>query len=150
MKRSGIKRKKARRRKAARPKGKRKGGPRNAKPWRDEADRLWREAILQRDGHQCAVCGDDRSGLNAHHLISRRIASLRHELENGIALCPKCHQYDPHLSAHGGPLGFAQWLEMHRPAQWLWVRDHRGHTGSYNYREAFERLGGEVDHGGQR
>lgn len=63
---------------------------------RGTAHGLWRDAVLDRDGHTCQHCGG-REDLNAHHIMRwRDYPNLRYAVENGIALCWRCHQI-----AHG-------------------------------------------------
>lgn len=56
------------------------------------AYKRWREAIYERDGYACRVCGRSTAGLNAHHLYSYDdYPDKRFDLDNGITLCPRCH-----------------------------------------------------------
>jgi 5-methylcytosine-specific restriction endonuclease McrA len=51
----------------------------------------FRQAVFERDGHKCRMCGavDD---LDAHHITDRReMPNGGYVAENGISLCPKCH-----------------------------------------------------------
>jgi len=68
----------------------------------------WRNAIFERDGYACKICGDARGGnLNAHHYM--QVADIIHTLKiktveealstkilwdtsNGITLCKRCHK----------------------------------------------------------
>lgn len=50
----------------------------------------FREAVFQRDGRQCVVCGSP--GQDAHHLLERRLWSDGgYHLDNGVTLCGVCH-----------------------------------------------------------
>ena len=54
--------------------------------------RMWAGAVKFRDGMRCAVCAS-KDRLEAHHIIS--IADrpdLKLSLDNGVALCKKCHK----------------------------------------------------------
>lgn len=52
----------------------------------------FRERIFERDGHKCVVCGASE-GLDAHHLIERRLWPDGGYYEaNGAALCPQHHR----------------------------------------------------------
>lgn len=54
--------------------------------------RLWRKAVLARDGYACQDCGSDQ-GLEAHHIKPwADYPGLRFDLDNGIALCTECHK----------------------------------------------------------
>lgn len=65
----------------------------------DPEVRLWRNQVLDRDGHQCRDCGAT-SPLAAHHIIRWVDApELRLILENGLTLCHDCH-----MRHHHGPL----------------------------------------------
>lgn len=76
-------------------------------------DKAWADEVKQRfDG--CIVCGDTKR-LNAHHIIPREIKEFRHELANGIALCPKHHRFSFKFSAHQNPFIFYGWLSQNYP-----------------------------------
>ncbi len=50
--------------------------------------RAFREAVLQRDGHRCRVCGRDDTKLDAHHITDRNeMPDGGYVPENGITLC---------------------------------------------------------------
>jgi len=54
--------------------------------------RHWRNAVLERDGHQCQKCHKSNSRLDAHHIFSFTLfPELRFEVSNGITVCVKCH-----------------------------------------------------------
>jgi len=48
-----------------------------------------REKILERDGHECAVCSHTE-GLQIHHIIPRRFGGT-HEINNLTTVCRLCH-----------------------------------------------------------
>lgn len=51
-----------------------------------------RAEILDRDEHQCLICGNN-SELQVHHIISLDInEALKLEDNNLISLCSKCHR----------------------------------------------------------
>lgn len=55
----------------------------------------FRSAVLKRDKHTCQMCNKrgKRTWLNVHHIIKWSSAStLRHDPDNGITLCHKCHK----------------------------------------------------------
>lgn len=71
-----------------------------------ECDKLASELCLKRDEYTCRYCG--RKGNTAHHIFSRKFASLRWDLNNLLTLCPGCHRYQ----AHGyGIHTFIDWLK---------------------------------------
>lgn len=49
-----------------------------------------RQAVLERDNHQCQACGTT-NGLHLHHWSSFRSLGGVHESENLITVCFKCH-----------------------------------------------------------
>ena len=52
----------------------------------------WRNAVLERDGYTCQICGYEGDKLNVHHIVGWiDSVELRHETENGITLCVPCH-----------------------------------------------------------
>lgn len=61
----------------------------------------WRQAVKDRDGWKCRVCGStDR--LQAHHLIPiHKNSSLALVVGNGITLCHKHHRIAHHGSYSG-------------------------------------------------
>lgn len=53
--------------------------------------KLWREKVLDRDGHKCVQC-DSTTRLHCHHIIPwKEDDSLRFEVSNGMTLCQSCH-----------------------------------------------------------
>ena len=113
----------------------------NGKFWRGRADLIW-GLIIHGLYPRCPVegQGDCSHQLDAHHLISRKLGSTRHCIENGIILCASHHTISDTMSAHGAPLAFADWMQEHRRDQYDWVRARRRQVGKYNYKEAAERL----------
>ena len=90
--------------------------------WRRKADKVWSE-VIRRTG-KCIICGAERY-LQAHHLIHRGAIFFRHNLENGVALCPQCHTYSLQCSAHVSPWAFEDWMRSHRPDQFAWWEKNR-------------------------
>jgi len=61
--------------------------------------KLFRDACYKRDGFRCAMCGMKSSKdnaekeLDAHHITDRNLMpNGGYVKENGISLCPECHQ----------------------------------------------------------
>ena len=51
----------------------------------------WRDAVLDRDGHCCQICGNKRE-LHAHHMQTfYDYPALRLVLQNALTLCARCH-----------------------------------------------------------
>jgi len=90
--------------------------------WRNKADEAWRQRVLERDRHKCAVCGAEGNGnLNVHHLFPRSRPDTRHIIPNGITLCPRHHKWSRECSPHKGPVGFFVWLMRERWSTWAWL-----------------------------
>lgn len=50
-----------------------------------------RRAVFDRDNYECQRCGESSlSQLSAHHIIYRSLMG-KHELENLVTICGKCH-----------------------------------------------------------
>lgn len=63
----------------------------NSKKRNDYAYRKWRKQVIERDG-VCQRCGGNEK-LEAHHIKDFALYPFeRLELNNGIALCEKCHK----------------------------------------------------------
>lgn len=59
------------------------------------ADSIWSQAVRQRDDHRCKRCSkrDERNN-HAHHVAPRsRRPDLKRDLNNGITVCPECHNW---------------------------------------------------------
>lgn len=61
--------------------------------------KMFRDACYKRDGFRCAVCGMKSSKdnaekeLDAHHITDRNLMpNGGYVKENGISLCPDCHE----------------------------------------------------------
>lgn len=54
-----------------------------------QCDVLWSKCVRARH-RTCRICGSDYR-LQAHHIRSRSHSSTRYDLENGMALCSRCH-----------------------------------------------------------
>ena len=51
----------------------------------------WREKVLEREGYKCRECGR-KSHVIAHHIKSQyTYPKLKLEIDNGKALCRRCH-----------------------------------------------------------
>jgi len=118
----------------------------NSVYWRRKADRLWSERVRERDGGKCVICGESKN-VQTHHLIDRSVKHLRHRLENGVTLCPRCHKFDRRISAHRGAIPFSERLRDERPEQFKWVMDHYLFLddAEWDYRGAYWKLGGNND-----
>jgi 5-methylcytosine-specific restriction endonuclease McrA len=53
--------------------------------------RMWRQAVLERDGYRCVSCRTDKD-LHTHHIkLWKHHPELRFDLSNGQTLCKSCH-----------------------------------------------------------
>lgn len=64
--------------------------------WYSRPYKAWREAVFERDGYTCQMCGDFTGGnLQAHHIRPVRDHKndlLLFDVDNGITLCKDCHE----------------------------------------------------------
>lgn len=91
--------------------------------------KLWSEAVRERAGYKCEVCGTtieelrlNKSKLDAHHLISRNIKNspLKFHTLNGICLCPVCHKFGER-AFHRNPVFTITWLQNNIPIRYHFV-----------------------------
>lgn len=61
---------------------------------RDRADAEWRIVVLRAAGYRCQAGTPDCTGVatEAHHLAGR-VGRLRHDPDNGLAVCSPCHAF---------------------------------------------------------
>jgi len=85
---------------------------------RNKLDKEWKQQIKLRDVG-CVICGVSERA-NCHHIISRNIKELRHDVMNGILLCPSHHKWGT-FSAHKNGLWFTNWLIEHRNEQYVYL-----------------------------
>jgi 5-methylcytosine-specific restriction endonuclease McrA len=53
----------------------------------------FRQSVFERDHHRCRVCNAKDVVLDAHHITDRNLMpNGGYVAENGIALCPTCHE----------------------------------------------------------
>jgi 5-methylcytosine-specific restriction endonuclease McrA len=67
-------------------------------------DKLWSKRIL--NAGRCERCGSVRN-LQAAHIFSRSLRSVRWELDNGLCLCGGCHIF----WAHKNPVEFTEFVK---------------------------------------
>ena len=58
-----------------------------------ELDRQGRLACLMAAAGACERCGRSDGALEWHHVITRRVRSLRWDPMNALALCLSCHRW---------------------------------------------------------
>ena len=88
------------------------------------------------------VCGASDT-VHCHHLIGRQQVFYRHNLNNGVCLCPNHHTFSIELSAHASPWAFEEWMEEHLPEQYDWWVKNRNKviTGvKIDYEKVFHTL----------
>jgi len=88
------------------------------KQWKTVAD-----AVRERDGNVCCVCGQPHVKLNVHHLIPREVKEYWLEPMNLISVCPRHHKYSYTESFHKAPFWGVIYLQYYRPEQYKWVID---------------------------
>ena len=92
--------------KRAKPKGGRTSKRRKSRlALRKECDTRFAQAVKDRDGWKCVMCGSTHV-VQAAHLISRRYHATRWLMANCVTLCRSCH-----LKGHMDPLRFEDWCE---------------------------------------
>lgn len=53
----------------------------------------FRDVVFKRDGFACRVCREREQPLDAHHITDRNLMpNGGYVLQNGISLCPDCHE----------------------------------------------------------
>lgn len=74
-----------------------------------EVRRKFRDAVFSRDDHTCRACGARGVTLDAHHITDRHeMPNGGYVIENGISLCPPCHeQAEEHHRIGCSALGFS-------------------------------------------
>ena len=88
-------------------------------------DAVWRQCIRLMFKGRCAVCDKEDGQLDCHHLISRAAHFYRHNLNNGVLLCARCHKFNPKLSAHAAPWSFDDFMAARLPEIWTWWAKNR-------------------------
>lgn len=69
---------------------------------RKRADAKWSLDVKERAGWRCEKpgCPVAIKGLAAHHVFSRSIKKVRHDLDNGVCLCNGHHMFFAHKYPH--------------------------------------------------
>jgi len=111
------------------------------KSGRNFCDELWAILVKQRDNNQCIVC-EAQNMVNAHHLITRKVFKYRWDVNNGITLCPKHHEFDVTFSAHTAPWALEEWLKENNATLYShWVENRNNITNEdINYEQIYLRL----------
>lgn len=104
-----------------------------------KADRAWSNYIHAAN-NRCMIGEDCEGWLEAHHLISRSVKSLRHDINNGVLLCTKHHKLSIELSAHNNPEAFAEWLLEHAPEKLAYIKAHKWDIEKPDYKAAYKEI----------
>lgn len=75
-------------------------------------DKEWSEKVKEIYEGRCAIC-KSRVRINAHHIIPKEFIETRHDVENGIALCPRHHKWGM-FSAHRNSIWFLSKIESQK------------------------------------
>lgn len=76
--------------------------------------RLWKQAVRDNWGNECAKCKAKDCKLDTHHILYHQPLKWD-EPQVGILLCSKCHKFSVEYSAHKCPFVFYQWLQEAHP-----------------------------------
>ena len=86
----------------------------------DMNDRAWAELVRARDAYTCQYCGLRSlyysGSFHAHHFHTRSNPETRHDLDNGVTLCPPCHAF-----FHAHPAAAHEFGEHHLGSE-RWMR----------------------------
>lgn len=79
-------------------------------------DAIIRAKVLQRDNGTCLRC-NDRYLVQHHHFITRTFLAVRWEIDNGVTVCPECHDFLQHNEIENinfaiKQIGKARWDEL--------------------------------------
>lgn len=107
----------------------------NSSYWHKRALKEWAKII--RYAGRCEKCGS-ADNLQAHHIQSKAFRGTRFMLDNGIALCPKCHKFGK-TSAHQSLL-FYEWLRTVHPKRYRWILDNYDREEDRDYKTIYEEL----------
>ena len=74
---------------------------------------------IRKDG-VCEVCGATKN-LDSHHLLQKEYwPEHKLNLNNGIALCKRCHKFGK-FAFHKNSIWSSDWLEKNRPEKYDWA-----------------------------
>jgi hypothetical protein len=121
------------------------GKPKKVKITTKTLDGLWRKAVKKLAGDKCEYCGSTRY-LNSHHIFGRRNFAVRWEVNNGVSLCAKHHEFNNEFSAHQTPTRFKDWITARRGEKWYEELNNQA-NGIKPDREKFEKQLSEILYG---
>jgi len=127
--------------------------------WMNACDSLF---LAQFRAKPCEICGatggwdGKKMPSCGHHLVFKgRCRQHRYNIKNIIVLCPAHHShYHKECSPHSivsteAQHAFYEWVKENKPKQYAWWMEHQADINrvfdkSWNYREMYELLGGEI------
>jgi 5-methylcytosine-specific restriction endonuclease McrA len=86
----------------------------------------WRRKVLANAAYVCELCRA-ATAVEAHHVVTRAIHSLRYDTKNGMALCRTCHMVHHDKSPQAVNLA----LLAHRPADAAYLEKMRRSIRKY-------------------
>ena len=88
----------------------------------------WSKQVRARDGGKCFLCGET-THLSAHHILPARTwPECKFDLDCGITLCSKHHQFGKESIHRGsGALLVFLKLQKERPEQFAYLVNHSTH-----------------------
>ncbi len=92
-------------------------------------DIAWSKLVKLKAGMKCQIekC-THKPTLNSHHIFSRKNASTRWDLDNGLCLCIGHHTMSSKFSAHGNPIAFTYWLEEYKGSDFIDALSFKAHS----------------------
>jgi 5-methylcytosine-specific restriction endonuclease McrA len=79
-------------------------------------DSDWRNAVREKYGFKCTVCGSEKE-IQLHHVVSRTNQAVRWYVPNGVPLCAN-HHVNYFNSAHRNTLWFIDFIVKLRGDKW--------------------------------
>ena len=113
-------------------------------------DKAWSLLVKHKAGWKCKIPNcKHKPTLNSHHIFSRKNASTRWDVENGICLCVGHHTMSSKQSAHGNPIWFTYWLEEYKGSDFIDNLSFKAHSTKkwtkFEKEELLEELLKEID-----
>ena len=110
-------------------------------------DKLWQTHVKSRAAGKCEKCGGSWQAAG-HHMIKRAHKWHRHEAQNGVYLCGRCHAW-----AEESPDACREWLKNHDKERYEYhmLRRHERSRGPVpistleNWRAMYETLAAMPD-----
>lgn len=102
--------------------------------WKKKACLLWYEYIHRKFHDRCAMqgIGTCDGPLEAHHIVTKSVRSLRNDSHNGILLCNYHHQHHA-MAPHKSNSAFLMWLAQTHPILHEAI-DRRWRISGFDYR----------------